>query len=195
MPTLSKMKKRFFSLTGTLIGLLAGTILAAPAAAISFNFSGAMEDGRAIEGSYSLDENIFREAAQAPPYTFEAENPLDFFSLTIGGQNIFTGTPSSSVLHNIIVSNASPLVFKHIYINVPEVSFTLGLDAPAEKCLVQECRGVVAYFRDIPSEGSPFGNINQTPAKAETVPEPTVAIALVLVGGLMLRKNQITSAS
>lgn len=173
-----------------------GTINLSPANAITFNFQGEFEDGRTIEGSYGINEDIFEEVATTPPFSTDLDVVLDFFSLTVDGINIFNGVPEIARLNNNIVLNGNPLVFKDVYLSVPQLQFTLGLDVPAESCLVGECMGVVAYFKDIPTDSFPYADVIQKPVNdVESVPEPTAAIALGVIGtSMLIRKRKLSSS-
>lgn len=170
-----------------------GAIAASPASAITFKFAGAMLDGRPVEGSYSIEEDLFRESAQALGFTVDIEGDIvDFLSLSVDGVEQFNGVPTQSRINNIWGLSASPFAKRDVYISVDDVPFALGLDFDAETCLVGECTGVVSWF----AGGYPYGEIVQTPVfedKVETV-EPASAIAFGLVGALLLSRQRKKSS-
>ncbi|MBD1836834.1 PEP-CTERM sorting domain-containing protein [Coleofasciculus sp. FACHB-64] len=195
--------------------LIVGTFHSAPANAITFKFQGDAEDAGSVEGSYTVADDILKTLVsdvriQAP--FLQVENPLDFFSFTVNGNNIFSGKPSYSSLTSLIPVNGVFAFREVLRLDVIDdrglfFAFKLdvatadeGLIEPVDQCLVKECQGFLGFALG--------GGINSPPGvigggfvphkpvnDVESVPEPTAAIALGIIGASMLiRKRKLSSS-
>ncbi|MEW5859614.1 MAG: PEP-CTERM sorting domain-containing protein [Cyanobacteriota bacterium] len=191
--------------------LALGTVNLAPANAITFNFQGDL-DGNSVEGSYTVADDILEflvsDVRIQDPY-LEVENPLEFFSLSVNGNNIFSGKPSNSSLTSLIPVNQVFAFREVLRLGVQDDFFNFGLSVatadegpkePVAQCLVKECQGFTLFAlgggSGVPPGVTGGGFVSHKPVNvAEPVPEPTAAIALGVIGASMLiRKRKLSSS-
>ncbi len=184
--------------------LALGTVNLAPANAITFNFQGNL-DGDSVEGTYTVADDILEflvsDVRIQNPY-LEVENPFDFFSLSVNGNNIFSGKPSNSSLTSLIPVNQVFAFREVLRLNVKETNLDFQLSVatadegprePVAQCLVKECQGFTIFSVSGLGAG---GFVSHKPVNVvESVPEPTAAIALGVIGASMLiRKRKLSSS-
>ena len=205
-------EKLSIAVSAAFVGL--GTVNLAPANAITFNFQGDVAINglvNSLEGSYTVADDILEflvsDVRIQDPY-LQVENPLDFFSLSVNGNNIFSGKPSNSSLTSLIPVNGVFALRELLRLDVQDEFFVLQLSVatadegpkePVAQCLVKECQGFTIFgfgSRTLPGVlGEGF--LSHKPVNvAESVPEPTAAIALGVIGASMLiRKRKLSSSS
>jgi hypothetical protein len=212
MSTSTMWKKLSMAVSAAFVAL--GTVNLAPANAITFNFQGDVAiDGaiNSLEGSYTVADDILEflvsDVRIQDPY-LQVENPLEFFSLSVNGNNLFSGKPSNSSLTSLIPVNGVFSFRELLRLDVQDDFFVLQLSVatadegprePVTQCLVKECQGFTIFgfgSRTLPGVlGEGF--VSHKPVNiAESVPEPTAAIALGVIGASMLiRKRKLSSSS
>lgn len=215
MSTSTMWKKLSMAVSAAFLAL--GTVNLAPANAITFNFQGDVAiDGaiNSLEGSYTVADEILEflvsDVRIQDPY-LQVENPLEFFSLSVNGDNIFSGKPSNSSLTSLIPVNQVFAFREVLRLDVQDDFFALQLSVatadegpiePVAQCLVKECQGFTIFgFGSGIGMGFPpgvtgGGFVSHKPVNAaEPVPEPTAAIALGVIGASMLiRKRKLSSS-
>ncbi|MBD2743734.1 PEP-CTERM sorting domain-containing protein [Coleofasciculus sp. FACHB-1120] len=212
MSTSTMWKKLSMAVSAAFLAL--GTVNLAPANAITFNFQGDVAiDGaiNSLEGSYTVADDLLEflvsDVRIQDPY-LQVENPLEFFSLSVNGNNVFSGKPSNSSLTSLIPVNGVFSFRELLRLDVQDDFFVLrlsvatadnGPDEPVAQCLVKECQGFTIFGFGSGSLPGVLGDgfVSHKPVNvAEPVPEPTVAIALGLIGASMLiRKRKLSSSS
>ncbi|HEY9297560.1 MAG TPA: PEP-CTERM sorting domain-containing protein [Phormidium sp.] len=205
------MKKLSIAATGVaFLGL--GTVGADSAKAITFNFSDTVRNV-AVEGTATINDALLAQVlAQEPSYEYNAGFPdaVEFLEFSLGGTTIFSGIPSSSRILSAIdgvgAFAGKFLIFggEDKYLGNP-FRISLGFPLPAERCLQEKCSGIVKFdglydFFPIDPENPSdkygiYGAISVEPAIAKSVPEPSAAIALSLIGvSILIRKRKVLSS-
>ncbi|MBD1879693.1 PEP-CTERM sorting domain-containing protein [Coleofasciculus sp. FACHB-T130] len=201
MSTSTMWKKLSIAVSAAFLAL--GTVNLAPANAITFNFQGNL-DGDSVEGTYTVADEILDllvSDVRIGNY-LDVKNPFDFFSLSVNGNNIFSGKPSDSSLTSLIPVNQVFAFREVLRLDVNDTNFDFQLSVatgdngprePVAQCLVKECQGFT-IFSVSGVNGSGF--VSHKPVNVpESVPEPTAAIALGVIGASMLiRKRKLSSS-
>ncbi|MBD1897424.1 MULTISPECIES: PEP-CTERM sorting domain-containing protein [unclassified Coleofasciculus] len=201
MSTSTMWKKLSIAVSAAFLAL--GTVNLAPANAITFNFQGNL-DGDSVEGTYTVADEILDllvSDVRIGNY-LDVKNPFDFFSLSVNGNNIFSGKPSDSSLTSLIPVNQVFAFREVLRLNVKETNLDFQLSVatadqgprePVSQCLVKECQGFTVFTA--PGVNG-YGFVSHKPVNVvESVPEPTAAIALGVIGASMLiRKRKLSSS-
>ena len=201
MSTSTMWKKLSMAVSAACVAL--GTVNLAPANAITFNFQGNL-DGDSVEGTYTVaDEILYLLVSDVWIGNYlDVKNPFDFFSLSVNGNNIFSGKPLNSSLTSLIPVNGVFAFRELLRLDVQDEFFVLRLSVatadegpkePVAQCLVKECQGFTIF--SVPGLGA-GGFVSHKPVNVvESVPEPTAAIALGVIGASMLiRKRKLSSS-
>jgi hypothetical protein len=208
-------KKLSMAVSAAFVAL--GTVNLAPANAITFNFQGDVAiDGaiNSLEGSYTVADEILEflvsDVRIQDPY-LQVENPLEFFSLSVNGNNIFSGKPLNSSLTSLIPVNGVFSFREVLGLSVQDYFFDFrlsvatadeGPNEPVAQCLVKECQGFTIFAlgggsgMGFPPAVTGEGFVSHKPVNLPApVPEPTPAIALGAIGASMLiRKRKLSSS-
>ena len=175
-----------------------GTVSAAPASAITFNFLGSFGDAPSFAGSITLDndfldtfiENSFKGLGfELKEPNLRAFDPSGSFSLTVDGNTI---SSSSGLTIRRYVALNGPLAISRGFFTRIGTNFDLYI-APDQCLQGLVCSGGL-FFENLGSFDFPVTASNEPPTP-NPVPEPTAAIALGVIGASMLiRKRKLSSS-
>lgn len=186
--------------------VLMGIANANPASAITFKFNGVfspdrnfLDDDVAIEGSYTVNDQILAESFEKTGFNETTFGGIDFFEFSLNGTPIFSGQPTRSEIETNVIGfrsdTGAPFVLGAGGTYLGELIFLqLSFLKPATNCLTNECAGGVTIARVegfIPYQGKyPAYGLATIKPESVSVPEPTTAIALGVAGALMLMRQR-----